>query len=346
MKISVDIKSCKECPNCLISSISDSLCDIIHQTCKLNNMSVKEFYHKNIISEFCPLKLENKKKKDKLKIDLITGVWKNFCTIEGYTKSWKSKPAEMKCKNCGINLETLTTNPALVFATGEVNKVVCDECANKFIDEYSKRDLEKERISMKSEKELMIQQIRDLGNYNENFYYNREKLEDKKIEDLHKIYDEYKAKKDKKDRIDAIVISEEDFKIDQYLIDDYDVIQDPKYLKCEEQIEEYFMDCGKEFLEADQDGAQDEAEVIIKIAQKYYNVTIKAEIGRECCDNCADVYYIEKIESVEWEEIEKPLPKDKIKFTYSFELNKDHKNFLDNFLRENNFKFVEKTNEN
>lgn len=283
--------------------------------------------------------------KNKLKIELITGVWKNFCTIESYTKSQKSKPAEMKCKNCGINLESLTTNPALVFVTGELNKTVCEECANKFINEYSKRDLEKEKLTMKSEKELMIQQIRDLGNYNENSYFNREKLEDKKIEDLHKIYDEYKAKKDKKDRIDAIVISEEDFKIDQYLIDDYDVYQS-KYLKCEEQIEEYFKSNGKDFLEADQDGAESETTLIVKIGKKYYEVDIEAEIGRECCDNCADVYFIDEISKVTWKEIDKPLPKDKIKFTYSFELNKDHKNFLDNFLRENNFKFVEKTNEN
>jgi len=84
--------------------------------------------------------------------------------------------------------------------------------------------------------------------------------------------------------------------------------------------------------------------LVIKISDKFYEVKIIADIQSSKQDRGDRLYWVESIGSVTYKEIDKPLPKEKEIYTYSFELNKDEKNYLEDWLIENNYKF--KTNGN
>ena len=133
--------------------------------------------------------------------------------------------------------------------------------------------------------------------------------------------------------------SKEDWEIEEYLISQYNVYQDENYLTHESQIEEVFKDIGSEYLECGQGYCQDEVEIIVKIGKKFYNVNIHAEIGSAKQDRGDRLYWVEDIDRVTYEEIEKPKFKEELYYIYKIKLNKDTKILLENLLKENSFEF-------
>lgn len=127
--------------------------------------------------------------------------------------------------------------------------------------------------------------------------------------------------------------------MEQYLINDYDVFEDVKWLTDESQIESYFTDNYDDLFDCGQGYYQDEANLICKVKDKFYEVTVKADIGSQRQDRGDDIYFVDYINSVEYEEIDKPSPKDREIVTYKISLTKSEKVSLENFMNENLLKY-------
>lgn len=127
--------------------------------------------------------------------------------------------------------------------------------------------------------------------------------------------------------------------MEQYLIDDYNVYEDTKYLTEETQIEEYFKDNGYDYFDCGQGYYEEEVDLLLKIQNTYYQVYLQAEIGRSAKQDVGDrIYFVDEISSVTYKEINKPLPKLKTIKTYTLELSKEKENILNAFLLNNNIK--------
>ena len=127
--------------------------------------------------------------------------------------------------------------------------------------------------------------------------------------------------------------------MEQYLINDYDVFEDVKWLTDESQIENYFTDNYDDLFDCGQGYYQAEANLICKVKDEFYEVAVKANIGSQRQDRGDDFYFVDYIKSVEYEEIDKPLPKDREIVTYTISLTKSEKVSLENFMNENSLKY-------
>lgn len=94
--------------------------------------------------------------------------------------------------------------------------------------------------------------------------------------------------------------------LEGYLIKQYNVHEDKNYLQDASDIEQYFKDDGYDYFDCGQGYSQSEADVIVHIANKFYLVTMKAEIGSQKQDRGDRLYFVENIVKVEYEEIDKP----------------------------------------
>lgn len=123
--------------------------------------------------------------------------------------------------------------------------------------------------------------------------------------------------------------------MEKYLIEQYDVFEDPKYLTKESEIIDYFMDGGSDYFDCGQGYFQDEANFICKIGSKFYDVTIYAEIASAKQDVGERLFWVDDILNVEYRETEKPRPKDKTNVSYNLSITKKQKDKLEEFMREN-----------
>lgn len=117
--------------------------------------------------------------------------------------------------------------------------------------------------------------------------------------------------------------------MEQYLKDEYDVYEDENWLKNENQIEDYFKDNGRDWLECGQGYYQDEADILCKIEDKFYKVHINAEVLSARQDRGEDLFWVESITSVKYKEVKKPNPKEKMDIKYELNLTKDQKEDLE-----------------
>lgn len=129
--------------------------------------------------------------------------------------------------------------------------------------------------------------------------------------------------------------------MEQYLIDQYGVIEDENYLKCEDDIKYYVRDMTDELFECGQGYYNDEAEVIMKIGDKFYHVTVYAEIMSSKQDRGDRLYWVDSIGGVSYREIDKPEPRVILTRRYEVEVTEPSKRFLENFMSTNNIKFTE-----
>lgn len=162
----------------------------------------------------------------------------SFCKNEPWVKA-KTKQKDLKCENCGRQHSDCAGEIAFVSFHDRVNAHMCEDCGNHYIG-LGAIDLDTIIKTRRSEKESLVASINGLGNYNK--YRYSKKLEDMEIEKLKEILVKYTALKVEADRIDAIVLSEEDLFIEDYLTKEYHVFQNAKWLKCVEQIRGYFID--------------------------------------------------------------------------------------------------------
>lgn len=124
--------------------------------------------------------------------------------------------------------------------------------------------------------------------------------------------------------------------MEEYLIKEYDVFEDKKYLTKEEEILYYFEDNGRNFLDCGQGYYQDEVDLICKIGDKFYSVFIQAEIMSAKQDVGDRLYWVEYISDVTYQEIDKPQPKEKTKVQYNLLLTGEQKAKLESFMKDNN----------
>src|SRR5690625_2481680 len=109
------------------------------------------------------------------------------------------------------------------------------------------------------------------------------------------------------------------FNMEKYLVEQYNVIEDTKYLTDVSDIEDYFRDIARDYMECGQGYYQDEAEFICKIGDKFYEVAVLAEIGSAKQDVGDRLYWIEGFKKITYREIEKPEPIAKNIVKYSVE---------------------------
>ncbi|QNR65400.1 hypothetical protein IAQ67_16020 [Paenibacillus peoriae] len=122
--------------------------------------------------------------------------------------------------------------------------------------------------------------------------------------------------------------------MEQYLIDEYGVVEDKKWLTKPSDIESYFSEDASDYFDCGQGYYEDETSLICKIADKFYHVTINAEITSSKQEYGDRLYRVESISSVKFREIDKPLPKEKTLVNYSLMLTKDQKRSLEHFIKE------------
>lgn len=119
---------------------------------------------------------------------------------------------------------------------------------------------------------------------------------------------------------------------EKYLFEEYDLFEDKNWLTKREDIVEYFEENGADFLDCGQGYSQDETSILCKVGDKFYIVDIEAEIGSQKQDRGDRLYWVEDIESVSYEEVDKPLPKDRVNVFYNLSLTKAQKERLESFM--------------
>lgn len=123
-------------------------------------------------------------------------------------------------------------------------------------------------------------------------------------------------------------------------IDDYPVYEDERWLVSVEDIEEVASDIRHDYMSADSEGYDNFAEVLFKIGDKYYLVSMEAEVESTWTDY-GDVYHIGHLESCTYKEvhvIERTAKEYKGEFV--FEGNSNHWEEVKYFLEKNGVKFM------
>lgn len=167
--------------------------------------------------------------------------------------------------------------------------------------------------------------------------------ESKKLDKMSAVQLKYKLEvlqkeKEQKDFIDSIDSS--DWEIDDYLVFQYDMILDEVGLKHTSQIEGYFKsNDSNEYFECGQGYSQNEAIKLVFIDGKYYKVTITADIGSSKQDRGDRLYWVERIEDVTYEEIEKPLEKEREVIVYSLSLYEDEISIIEEYFKDNSIPY-------
>ena len=127
--------------------------------------------------------------------------------------------------------------------------------------------------------------------------------------------------------------------MEKYLEDEYNVFEDENYLSREEEIEDYFKDCGREWLDCGQGYYQDQVTIICKVGNDFFKVSIEAELGSSKQDYGDRLYWVERIKYVNYEKIEKPKPKEKNLCNYKLLLTKEQQESLENTMKKLNINY-------
>ena len=104
--------------------------------------------------------------------------------------------------------------------------------------------------------------------------------------------------------------------LDPKLKEQYNIFEDKKYLKSENDIIPVFSDIGPDYLDCGQGYYTDTTDIIAYVAGKFYKVTIYAEIMSAKQDRGERLYWVDDIKSVIYAEIPKPEPKSEELFTF------------------------------
>jgi hypothetical protein len=134
--------------------------------------------------------------------------------------------------------------------------------------------------------------------------------------------------------------------MEQYLIDEYGVIEDIDYLKDPADIKEYFLDCGRDYFDCGQGYFETEAVLLVKVKNKFYEVTMDAAIVGERQDRGDKLYYVDKITNISYIEIPKPLPKEQITIQATITGTAENIRFIINHIETHNMHIEYNTIEN
>ena len=251
--------------------------------------------------------------------------------------SWirdKTKKKDLKCPECKRLYEEIGEKVALMTLHEKPNTHLCNDCGRKYI-EVGAIDISKQRSDNKIKKEALIKEILSMKQFS-----NIKEISLKELEEMLPDIREIHNKEVERQRlIKESQPSKEDWEIEQYLIDQYDVYQDEEYLTSEYQIKENFSEYVSDYFDCGQGYYEDEAVIIVKIGKRFFEVTIKAEIGNSWQAQGDKLYFVEKVESVKYIEIDKPKKKEKVFYEYSIEMKEKEKVLLDEYMNKNKIKF-------
>ncbi len=244
--------------------------------------------------------------KYKFEITDKTRVWFDMCDQDSWFKHRK-KVGESKCKQCGkLFRDTTDGITTLVGVVGQVNKWLCKACGEAYV-KLGAIDHMKVKNKAVADRASIVKAIYDCSmSYKESSRWDKQKIDRASTDELKVILGKEQTLRAKQDYYDSIVLTKDDLAIDKYLETDYNVIQCGTYLKCADMISDYFRDDADEYFEDDDGDVSDEAEVLVKIAQKYYKVSLTAELGSQKQDRGDRTYWVECVRSVSYEEIPKP----------------------------------------
>ena len=259
-------------------------------------------------------------------------------TTESWLKVKKKKDTFCsKCKKNYIDLNESHVGFAII--EGTTNKHICQNCAAD-LKALGGKDMDKALEQHKFKKESIIERLNELE-----YKIWRGELSDLKIEELEKHLEVAEEKESKRLAIEKDILNYVETETEDYLIDQYKVVENKEWLKTPLQIEDYFLDCGTEYFECGQGFAQDEAYLIVKIGSKFYNVRIKAQIESSKQDFGDRLYWVEGFESISHSEIPKPQPKPVQSFIFNVNAIDEKLQRLKTFLTENNYTFKINQNE-
>lgn len=268
----------------------------------------------------------------KLKVEDPWQVRTDMFSVEKWLEFKKSKK-DLCCTECKVLYKDIKDDKlAMMTIHGKPNRHLCNTCGRRYIEELGAVDITKNIKEKALIKSLVVSDIKDyllkLGErgYTDSYF------EEKDIKALEKILDDLQRRLSEKERLDAIVI--DDTPLEDYLIKEYGVIKDAKWLKDTSQIEDYFKDHGYDLLDCGQGYSQDEAEQIICIGNLFYLVKVEAEIESSKQDRGDRLYWVERIESVTYELIDKPLPKERVEYKIDLVLTVDQAASLDKYLKD------------
>lgn len=127
--------------------------------------------------------------------------------------------------------------------------------------------------------------------------------------------------------------------MEEYLVEQYGVIESKDYMETEADIEEYFYANGPDYFDCGEGYYQDEVGLIVKAEDKFYNVTVSADIDSAKQDRGDRLYWVDRITNVSYKEIDKPKPKPKGEVQYSLLITNEQRTKLESFMKENYIKF-------
>jgi len=268
----------------------------------------------------------------KLKHENVHQVRTGCVSINSWLKLKKAKK-DLCCSECKTEYSKIRESGVetfgLMIVMGHPNVHLCNDCGKRYINELGLRDISSEIEENKKVRDSLFEKIKELG------IRLKDNQKDLKNEELQKMIDEKLQEIEVQNFYDSISFSEEELFVEDYLIKEYGVISNPRRLKHENQIEDYFKDCGSEYFDCGQGYYDDGKELIVKIGPKFFSVYLEAEIGSAKQDRGDRLYWVEDIESVKWEEIEKPKKKEDVVTLYKITMNRDDRDNFQALMRKN-----------
>lgn len=251
----------------------------------------------------------------KIKPEEITSLRSNMFTKESWITP-RTKKKDLKCSNCGSLHADDDCGITLAMVTKKPNAHFCKACTEYYITN-GVEDMAVKIKATEDKKEVFQKGIMELssrynmGNSNSRWGSSMD-LTQKDISELKGIYSRLLEEKETKKRIEKEIQKNfVDTPTEEYLSEDYIFYENKDYLKHPEQIEKHFEEDYHDYFECGQGFYQDDANIICKIGDKFYSVTIYAEIWSSKQDHGDRLYWVESIKKITYEEIEKPLPKPK-----------------------------------
>jgi len=251
--------------------------------------------------------------------------------------SWvkcKTKKSDLKCKACKQLYSDVGKDIAGIQIPGKGVEPRCNDCGEGLI-EAGWEDISIKINEIKNKKEELQKFI--LSNSSswvlKGSYGGYRDLCDESTEQLEKIKVGIEQELEKERLIEEDIKNYVHTETEDYLSKDWDVYEDTVYLKSPLQIESHFKDIGHEYIECGQGFSQDEAEVLCKIGDKFYNVEITAEVVGAKQDVGDKLYWVESITSVTYKQVDKPLPKTRSGYVYVMTLSDEEKDKLDNYIK-------------
>lgn len=242
----------------------------------------------------------------------VYGARTDMLDLEGWLKV-RTKKKDSKCSDCKTPYIEIGERISLVQIPGEVNRHTCKKCALKHIAKGA-IDFTKQLEETKMNKQELIDKIMAVPGHgyaltHSNYYNKYLNLTLQDIPKLEAILAKVLEAKAKQDEIDEDIVKYVDTPTEPYLKKEYDVYENKNYLKSPLQIVEYFKDRGADHFDCGQGYSQEEADILVKIGDKFYEVHMEAEIEGAKQDRGDRLYWVEKISSVTYKEVPKPLPK-------------------------------------